>query len=241
MIPEEKAISVPEAAASIGVTRSTVNYWIKTKKLHARRTGRNYSIPVKELCLFLKSTGREVPAELESDDLSPVFKAYRHCWNYWKGSDHGNGCGGCVVSDNQIEVCFTAKDSKRLHCSTKCHACDHYQNIYLPKIQFIHQIDYPAAICRGLLFWGVNSGFAEICQVPQKDFPGEGLEYVIDQESLGSVIADIKKLELGESVPSADRLLLRNKTGGRLAASVSFFPLNEPPETFLMLARPQNA
>ena len=45
MIPEEEAISVPEAAASIGVTRSRANYWVKTEKLHARRSGRNYSIP----------------------------------------------------------------------------------------------------------------------------------------------------------------------------------------------------
>lgn len=120
MIKEEKTVSVPEAASLCGVTRSTVNYWIKTKKLHAKRSGRNYSVPVKELFLFLKSTERKIPFELESDDLVPVFKAYRPCWDYWKGSDHGNGCNGCVVSDNQIEICFTAKNSSKLHCSTRC-------------------------------------------------------------------------------------------------------------------------
>ena len=118
MITKEKTVSVPKAASLCDVTRSTVNHWIKTKKVHAKRSGRNYSVPVKELFVFLKSTGRKIPFEMENDDLGPVFKAYRHCWNYWKDSDHGHGCNGCVVSDNHIEICFTAKNSSRLLTSS---------------------------------------------------------------------------------------------------------------------------
>jgi hypothetical protein len=126
MIKEEKTVSVPKAASLCGVARSTVNHWIKTKKLHARRSGRNYSVPVKELFLFLKSTERKIPFELESDDLSSVFKAYLRCWDYWKGTDHGAGCNGCVASDNKMEICFTAKTSSRINCSTRRNECGYF-------------------------------------------------------------------------------------------------------------------
>lgn len=241
MSTEEKTVSVPEAAALIGINRSTVNHWIKTKKLHTKRSGRNYSVPVKELLLFLKSTGRKIPSELESDDLRPVFKSYRHCWNYWKDSDHGDRCNGCVAYDNKMEICFTAKNSSRLYCSIRCDECNYYQDIYLPRIQFIHQIDIPAAVCKGLFFWGVNSMWSKLCQVSQKDFPGTGIEHVIDQKSLGGVISDIKKIELGESVQLANKVFLKNEPEGKLAAIISFFPLNEPSGTFLMLAKPPDA
>jgi hypothetical protein len=138
-------------------------------------------------------------------------------------------------------ICFTAKDSSRLNCSTKCYECAYYQDIYLPKIQFIHQIDSPAAVCKGLFFWGVNSRWSKICQVPQKDFPGTGIEHVIDQESLEAVISDIKKIELGESVQPASGVYLKTEPEGKLKVIVSFFPLNEPPGTFLMLAKAPDA
>jgi excisionase family DNA binding protein len=240
MNKEEKTVSVSEAAALMGLTRSTVNHWIKTNKVHAERSGRNYSVPVKNLLLFLKSTGRKIPAELESDNLGPLFRAYRHCWDYWKGSDHGDKCNGCVVSDNQVEICFTAKNSSKLHCSIKCNECAYYQDVYLPKIQFIHQFDSPAAVCKGFFFWGVNSQWSNICEIPKMNFPGTGIEHVIDQESLGEVISDIKRIELGECVQPAKRIFLRNKTEGKLAVHFSFYSLNEPPGTFLLLAKPQS-
>jgi excisionase family DNA binding protein len=241
MVTKEKTISVPEAAKLIGMTRTTVNHWISTKQLHAKRSGRNYSVPVRELLYFLKSTGRKIPPELESEDMGPVFKAHQNCWDYLKKSDHGNGCNDCVVYDNQMETCFTAKNSSRLHCPTKCNECAYYQDIYLPKIQFIHQIDSPAAVCKGLFFWGVNSGWSKISQVPQKDFPGTGIEHVIDQESLETIISDIKKIELRESVQSENCVYLKTELEGKLKVIVSFFPLNEPPGTFLMLAKPLDA
>ncbi len=68
MVREEKTVSVPGAATLIGITRSTVNHWINTKKLYAKRSGRNYSVPVKDLLLFLKSTGRKIHDELAGED-----------------------------------------------------------------------------------------------------------------------------------------------------------------------------
>jgi len=102
---------------------------------------------------------------------------------------------GCVVSDNQMEICFTAKNSSRSYYSTSCHERGYCQDIYLPRIRFILQIEFPAEVGKGLLSWGVNSRWSKIRQVSQNDFPGTGIEHVIDQESLGAVISDIKKLE----------------------------------------------
>jgi len=239
MVIEEKTISVPKAAELVGVTRSAVNSWIKDNKLHAKRSGRNYSVPVKELFLFLKYTGRKIPPELESEDLNPIFKTHQHCWDYWKNSDHGNNCDGCVVSDIQLETCFTAKNSSRLYCSVSCNECSYYHDIYLPRIQFIHQIDYPVAVFKGLFFWGANRRWSKICQFPEKDFPGMGIEQVIDQYSLSLVISDIKKLELGEAVQSAKRVLLKIESEEKVEFIVSLLPLNEPPGTFLMMAIPE--
>ena len=240
MITEEKTMSVPQAASLCGVTRSTVNHWIKIKKLHANRSGRNYSVPVKDLFLFLKSTERKIPFELESDDLGSVFKSYRRCWNYWKDTDHGEGCNGCVVLANQMKACFTAKNSSRLQCSNRCNECAYYQDIYLPRIEFIHQFDLPAAVCQGLFFLGVNNRWAKICQLPQKDFPGTGIERVIDHGSLETVISLIKKLRIGEHIQPANSVYLKNGIEGKQEVVVSSFHLNEPQGTFLMLAKPQD-
>jgi excisionase family DNA binding protein len=240
MVINEKSVSVSDAAAIIGITRSTVNNWINSKKLYAKRTGRNYSVPVKDLVLFLKSTGSKIPSELENEDLSPVFKAHRHCWDYWKDSGHGDGCDNCVITEHKIEICFTAKDSSKLHCSTKCSECDYYKDIYLPRIQFINQINYPAAVSKGLFIWGVNSRWSKIYKAPQKDFPGTGVEGIIDQDSLGLIISCIKKLELGEPIQPTNQVFLKTDSEGKLPAIISIYSLNEPSGTFLMLANPQN-
>lgn len=45
MIHDKEFVSVPEAAALCGVSRSTVNNRIRAKRLFARRSGRSFSIP----------------------------------------------------------------------------------------------------------------------------------------------------------------------------------------------------
>jgi excisionase family DNA binding protein len=239
MIANKKLLSVPEAASLIGVSRSTINHWINTKKIHARRSGRNYSVPVKELLLFLRATGKDIPSELKRNDLQgPLFKSFRHCWDYWKNCDHGKGCKDCLVYHNKIENCFTANESNRLNCTSRCYGCDYYQEIYIPRMHFIHQLNFPGAICKGLYVWGANSRWAEICQVSQKDFPGMGIEKIMHPKSLELIISNIKKMELGEAVPMAQNILLKNEPNGTLEATVSFFPLNNPSGTFLVLAKP---
>ncbi len=235
---EDHIMSVPEAAAICGVTRSTVNHWIKTNKLRATRTGRNYSVPARELFLFLKSTGRDIPVELEGIRSSgPVFNTPVPCWNYWKGSEHGNECSRCVVLNHQPEICFTAKESSRLRCTTSCSECGYYEDIFLSRIEFIHQIDSPAAVFKGLFFWGVNSRWAETCGRRVEDFPGSGVEQVIAQESLAAFISAIKKSELGEPVQKAISVCVKNEGLNRLNMKVSFYAMNEPSGAFLVLGR----
>jgi len=54
MITKEKTVSVPQAASLCDVTRSTVGYWINTKKLNPESSRQNYSLSAKELFFFLR-------------------------------------------------------------------------------------------------------------------------------------------------------------------------------------------
>ena len=231
-------LSVPETAALCGVTRSTINNWINNKKLTAIRSGRNYGVPEKELLIFLRSTGKEIPSELQSDDLKgPLYKTFQYCWDYPKDSAHEARCKGCVVLDKKLDVCFTAKGSSKLDCTVACCECHYYQEIYLPRIQFIHQLDFPAAVCKGLFFWGANSRWAAINRIHQKKFPGMGIERLIHPDSLELAIHEIRKMALGELPSKAFNVFFKSETKGKKEANISVFPLNEPPGTFLFLAK----
>ena len=231
-------LSVPETAALCGVTRSTINNWINDKKLTAIRSGRNYGVPEKELLIFLRATGKEIPSELQSDDLKgPLYKTFQYCWDYPKDSAHEARCKGCVVLDKKLDVCFTAKGSSKLDCTVACHECRYYQEIYLPRIQFIHQFDFPAAVCKGLSIWGANSKWAAINRISQHKFPGMGVERLVHPDSLEGVISTIRKMELGESLPMTFTIFMKSKKRGKQEANISFIPLNEPPGTFLFLAK----
>ena len=221
------------------MTRSTINNWINSKKLNAIRSGRNYGVPEKELLIFLRSTAREIPSELQSDDLKgPLYKTFQYCWDYPKDRAHGERCNGCVVSDKKLDVCFTAKGSKKLDCPVECSECRYYQEIYLPRIQFIHQFDFPAAVCKGLFFWGANSKWAAINRISQNKFPGMGVERLVHPDSLECVISRIRKMELSELLPMTFTIFMKSqKRGGKQEADISFIPLNEPPGTFLFFAK----
>jgi excisionase family DNA binding protein len=238
MVTQEKTISVPQAAALCGVNRATINTWINNKKLYAFRSGRNYRVPKNELLFFLKSTGRDFPPELQRHELrAPLFKTFRFCWEYPKDRAHEAQCKGCVVLGKKLEVCFTARESFKLDCPVDCYECSYYQDIFLPRFQFIHQFDFPAAIYKGFFFWDANVRMAEIAQAPQKEFPGKGMEKLIHPESLESMISTIRKMELGESIPMTFNVFLKSETKRNLGANISLIPLNEPSGAFLFLAK----
>ncbi len=234
----QKALSVAQAAALCGVGRTTVGYWIRSRKLSATRVGRNYSIPAEDLSFFLKSTGNKLPDELIDENfIAPFFRSFSNCWQYFQGTSHGQDCEDCPVFKNHLDVCFIGKNSSSLRCPCGCHDCPHYKEIYLPRIQFIYQIDLPAVIHKDLYIWGGNKNWAELCEVQENDLPGMGIEQLVHPDSLEKVISDIKQRAFGEpDIPRMYSIYLKNTKNGKSKVRIAVYPLSEPFGTNLIVA-----
>jgi len=241
MIGTENLLSVSQVASLCGVGHSTVGYWIRANRLRAFRVGKQYSIPVEELVLYLKSKGQEIPDELAGvDSLAPDSRAFQNCWQYFDGAPEAHDCNNCVVFKNRVETCFTGIETGSLGCPTNCPDCNYYVETYLPKIQFIRQISSPAAIAKGLYLWSGNNPWAELCGVDEKDLPGMGIEHVFHPDSLPMIIAGIKKRTLGDpSVTKSYRTFFKNDEEGKIAVRISVYGLNTPAEALLILAEPE--
>jgi excisionase family DNA binding protein len=233
-----KELSVSQAAALCGVGRTTVGYWIRSQKLRANRIGRNYSIPVQDLLFFLKSTGQKIPYELQGDNLKgPIFKSFQHCWEYWQPEGYRKQCENCIASKNQIEACFTARNSKFCNCSKICDQCQYYLTIFLPRIHFVHQMNMPAAVIKDFYFWCGNAKWERLCEFQNKDLIGMGIEKIIHPSSLELVISGIKRKVLEVSATSEScRISIKNKQSEKIEIGVAVYPLNEPEGAFLVIA-----
>jgi len=238
MAIHQGALSVSQAAALCGVGRTTVGYWIRSKKLHADRVGRNYSIPVQDLLFLLKSTGQKIPSELHgANSQGPIFKSFHHCYDYWQTRDHGKQCQYCIALKNQIKACFTARNSRFSKCSKACGRCQYYIEIFLPRIHFVHQINMPAAVIKDLYFWCGNTQLEQLCEVEKKGLIGMGIEQVVHRSSLESVISGIKQsvMELSQ-VSETCRIYIKNSQREKLEIRVTVYPLVEPEGAFLVMA-----
>jgi excisionase family DNA binding protein len=238
----QKSLSVAQAAALCGVGRTTVGYWIRSKKLRANRVGRNYSIPVQDLLYLLKSTGQKIPPELQAENLKgPIFKSFQHCWQYWQGRDPARNCETCVAFKRRVGVCFTAKNFRDSKCTKECDLCQYYVEIFLPKIHFVNQIDTPAAVLKGLYFWCGNSKWAQLCEVQKKDLIGLGIEEIVHPSSLETMISRAKRRSLGDfEIPEKFALNLKNPQLGKIAVPVGIYPLTEPQGASLVLVESAN-
>jgi len=241
MRAEEKLLSVSQAATLCGVGHSTVGYWVRGNKLHAHRVGNQYSIPVEELVLYLKSKGQEIPDELAGVDAQlPDIRALPNCWQYLKDTSDGHNCNNCLVFKNRVETCFTGKGVGSLECSTECLDCKYYLETYLLRIQFIHQILSPAAVLKDFHIWGGNNRWAELCGVDERDLPGMGVEQIFHSDSLERVIVDIKKRVMGDpSVSGTYRAFFKNAEKGKIGVRISVYGLDDPAEALLFLAEPE--
>lgn len=241
MIGMENLLSVSQVASLCGVGHSTVGYWVRTYKLRAHRVGNQYSIPVEELVLYLKSKGQKIPDELaEVDSRRPDSRIFQNCWQYFDGTAEGRDCNNCIVFKNKVEPCFTGKDTGSLGCLTDCPDCKYYIETYLPKVQFIHRISSPAAISRGFYLWGGNNPWAKLCGVGERNLPGMGIEQVFHPDSLPMIIAGIKKRILGDpSVPKSYKIFFKNDEKGKIAVHISVYGLDDPAEGLLILAEPE--
>lgn len=236
-----KTLSVTKAAALCGVGRTTVGYWIRTKKLYARRVGRNYKILIEDLLFFLESNGQQVPVELSHQKFDrPIFKSFQNCWQHWDGSGHAKNCGDCIAFNNQLQACFSARDSGLLRCS-ECYQCSYYIKTIYPRIQFIHQINMPAAIIKDFHLWGGNAHCAELCEVQPRDLVGMAIEKIVHANSLAKIIGAIRKMMLGNlAFENSCRISVHNSRGDRRKIQVSAYPLREPEGVFLVLGMPEH-
>ena len=238
-LPE--TLSVSRVAALCGVGRTTVGYWIRSKKLYARRLGRNYTVPVEDLLVYLRNSGQPVPSELYHENTSgPVFRSFQHCWQHWHGSAHAQNCDNCIALKQKMPACFTARDSGLLKCSA-CDQCRYYLETFYPKIQFIHQISVPAAVFKDFHIWGGNTHFAELCDVQSKKLVGMGIEKIVHANSLAKIIEAIRKMALSDVVfEKSCHITVNASRKGRRKIQVSVFPLREPNGVFLVLGLPKN-
>ncbi len=234
---QQQILTVAQVAVLCGVNRNTVGLWIRSRKLHAERKGRNYSIPASELIFFLKSTGREIPAELAVETtLAPHFRPIQNCWDYFQSSSHLNGCRECAVYKNRLAVCFAGKDSAATGCDGKCGDCRYFQETFLPRIQLVHQIDIPAAVYKDFYLWCGNKQWARVAGQAEKDLIGLGIEDVFHQDSLGVMMASFKKRALGDpSVPRTDTVFIMNNRYEKIAMAISVYALVEPAGAWLLL------
>ena len=233
----KKTLSVAQVADICGVNRNTVGLWVRSGKLPALRVGKKYAIQFEELIFFFKSTGQKIPEALGGKNLKgPFFRSHQNCWQYFQGKSTNRNCENCTVLKNQLDVCFIGKASSAMACGGLCNACEFYQETYFARIQFIHQIDFPAAVCKNLYFWGGNYKWAELCEVKEEDLVGMGIEKICHPDSLERVISNNKKRSLGDySAPQADQIFLKNSKFIKIEVHIDVFPLKEPSGAWLLL------
>ena len=242
MNKQRETLSVSQAAALCGVGRTTVGYWIRSKKLRASRTGKKYQIPVQDLLYFLKAEGQEIPVQLGKQNLNrPVFRTFQNCWRYYQDDAHGLNCQQCIAFKNKLQVCFSARNSGTLSCLRHCETCRYYQDTYYPRLQFIHQFDTPAAVVKDLYFWAGNLEMAKLCEVDEIGLVGMGVEQVVHPRSLECVISGAKKKALGDSdIPTEGIIYIKNRQYEQLKLRLSVYLLKEPQGSFLVLAEPES-
>jgi len=243
MTTTPKTLSVSEAAAICNVGRTTVGYWVRSKKLFARRMGRSFTIPVEDLLHFLASTGQPIPAELgNGSGGGPMFKSFRNCWSYWQAEGSRHQCERCVAFKRQVQDCFCVRDNGSSGCPDPCRECRYFREMFAARFRFVHQIDSPAAVFKGLSLWGGNAGWVDSCGVPEDGLIGLRIETIIHPASLAEVISVFKKAALGEKtglIPDPVFITAPQQKKQRINAWV--LPLRDPEGTSLMLADPAEA
>lgn len=231
-------LSVSQAAAICNVGRTTVGYWVRSKKLFARRAGRSFTIPVEDLLHFLASTGQPIPPALGNGNAKgPLFKSFRSCWTYWQAEGKEHRCNRCIAFKRQVQDCFCVRNNGSTGCPESCRQCRYFQEMFAARFQFIYQIDFPAAIFKGLSLWCGNPGWAELCGVSEDSLIGLGVEKFIDPSSLAAVISVFKKAALGESaglIPTP--VVITTPRQEKRVVSAWVFPLREPEGANFMLA-----
>ncbi len=238
MSPKPESLSVQQVASLCGVNRNTVGYWCRSGKIHTQREGNKYVIPVKDLTLFLESTGRRVPQELyQENPMERVFKTVMACWEYNEGTPHGNECKDCRIFHNRLSNCFIMRGLSASKCPQDCNKCEYFHKTHLPRIQMVHQIAAPAFVYGDFHFLGGNSAGAELCGIHVEEIIGMGVEELVHRDSLASLLHEFRKMGLKGHEPSGPfPIYLKNRNQERIEVEALFYPLHEPEGAWLVLA-----
>lgn len=235
-----EALTTNQVAVMCGVDRTTVGYWVRTGKIQAIRSGKHYQIPVNDLRLFLESSGQTVPEALSLQSNQCLdFPTIQPCWEFFKASQIEGRCAACAAFKNALEPCFTRRRIGSGCCEVKCMDCEYYRKYYLPRMKFVHQIDMPALISKGLYVWGANYPFESMRGFEMGQSIGAGVESIVHRDSMEMVISFAKRRTLGDRcLPTHYSADVRTKENGKIAVQVSVAPLNEPIGTFLAIFDP---
>ena len=197
-------------------------------------------VSIDDLVIFLKSEGRPIHQDIlqrMEGTNSQAFPSFLRCWEYWRDDSHGKRCQECNVFRRQISECFTAAGSRNRNCPSDCRECGYFVGFYEPEMAFIHQIDKPASIYKGLYLWSGNTQWAELCGVDIARLAGMGVEEFIHPESLKIFISYNKRRSQGdETVPDRFLVGLSQKNGDRRQAYLTISPLKRPANTWLVVA-----
>lgn len=234
-----KKLTLTRAATLSGINRSTLGYWIRKGQLEAEREGNRYAIALPELIIALRAKGLTIPHALSRElPDGPVFRAVRPCWHF-HGVSPARCCDACIVRCNHLQICFSASTSQSFSGSATCIECDYYKTIFLPRIEFIHQIDMPAAVYRDMILWGGNTSFARLCGRNAADLIGLGLEKIVHVSSLEGVLESAKKRAIGDPhAANIQPVFLKDAPNGRQQVLSALFPLDEPAAAFLAILNP---
>ncbi len=243
MAESPPTLSVSQAAALCRVGRTTVGYWVRSRKLYARRAGRSFEIPVEDLLHFLTREGHPIPPELANGrGLRPAFGTFRPCWEYWETENPAHRCERCVVRERRIADCFRLRLSGAVGCREDCRDCRYFQDMVGVRLQFIHQLAAPAAVFRGLTLWGGNAAWAELCGRPAERLTGTGIESILHPRSLALLVGVLKRAEAGAALgPLPDPLCILTPEGGERRIVAALYPLREPEGANLWLAAEEGA
>ena len=238
----QETVSVTQAAAICGVGRTTVGYWIRSKKLHASRSGNKYVIPVQDLLFFLQTSGQKIPEQLANMNMKgPAVRSFQYCWHYYQDDPHGQNCHRCIAFKSKLKVCFSARNSGFIGCLGHCETCSYYQEIYYPRLHFIHQFDIPAAVIKDLCFWAGNREMNRLCNITKNGLVGVGIEQVVHPRSLECIISNARKKALGDpGTPGEGSIYIKNHQPEPLKVKLSVFLLKEPQGAFLVFAEPES-
>jgi len=104
-------------------------------------------------------------------------------------------------------------------------------------VAFIHQIDKPVAVYKGLYLWSGNQAWADLCGVDVHELIGAGIEEFIHPDSLKMFISYNKRRHQGDpTVPERYQVFLSDNRGGEIEVSLSISPLIRPSGTWMVVA-----